>query len=107
MTAERAASPDKTIAKDRRARTPPAAEKPAKPAERFWLQAGSFASMADAENLKARLAFAGWEASIQPITLPDKGLRYRVRLGPYENPNELTRTRSELASRGFDVAVTK
>ena len=35
----------------------------AKAAERFWLQAGSFASEADAENLKARLAFAGWEAS--------------------------------------------
>ena len=27
----------------------------------------------DAENLKARLAFAGWQASIQQGTLPDKG----------------------------------
>jgi cell division protein FtsN len=107
VTAERAASPDKTIARIDERATPPVAEKPAKPGERLWLQAGSFANMADAENLKARLAFAGWEASIQPITLPDKGPRYRVRLGPYENPSELTRTRSELASRGFDVAVTK
>ena len=45
----------------------------AKLPERFWLQAGSFATESDAENLKARLAFAGWQASIQQGTLPDKG----------------------------------
>ena len=61
----------------------------AKLPERFWLQAGSFASESDAENLKARLAFAGWQASIQQGTLPDKGTRYRVRLGPYDNTDEL------------------
>lgn len=106
VTAERAASPDKTLARiDERA--PPASDKAPKTAERIWLQAGSFASMADAENLKARLAFAGWEAGIQTVTLPDKGLRYRVRLGPYDNATEMTRVRNELATRGFDVAVIK
>jgi len=75
--------------------------------ERFWLQAGSFASESDAENLKARLAFAGWQASVQQGTLPDKGTRYRVRLGPYDNPEELTRIRNDLARNGFDVAVIK
>ena len=86
---------------------PPASDKAAKAAERFWLQAGSFAQEADAENLKARLAFAGWEAVIQPASLPDKGPRYRVRLGPYDNTDELARMKSELAKRGFDVAVIK
>ncbi len=80
---------------------------PAKPAERFWLQAGSFATEADAENLKARLAFAGWQANVQQGTLPDKGVRYRVRLGPYDNTDELNRIRSDLAKNGFDVAVIK
>ena len=84
-----------------------APEKQAKAAERYWLQAGSFASQADAENLKARLAFAGWEAAIQPVTLPDKGQRYRVRLGPYDNTDQLTRMKGELAARGFDAAVIK
>jgi len=79
----------------------------AKPAERFWLQAGSFATEADAENLKARLAFAGWQANVQQGTLPDKGVRYRVRLGPYDNTDELNRIRSDLAKNGFDVAVIK
>ena len=79
----------------------------AKLPERFWLQAGSFATESDAENLKARLAFAGWQASIQQGTLPDKGTRYRVRLGPYDNTDELTRIASDLAKNGFDVAVIK
>lgn len=75
--------------------------------ERFWLQAGSFASEADAENLKARLAFAGWQASVQQGTVPDKGTRYRVRLGPYDNTDELNRIRNDLTRNGFDVAVIK
>jgi len=78
-----------------------------KPAERFWLQAGSFGAEADAENLKARLAFAGWQANVQQGTLPDKGIRYRVRLGPYDNTDELNRIRNDLAKNGFDVAVIK
>ena len=106
-TADRAASPDKTLAKADDRPAPPASDKAAKAAERFWLQAGSFAQEADAENLKARLAFAGWEAVIQPASLPDKGLRYRVRLGPYDNTDELARMKGELAKRGFDVAVIK
>jgi cell division protein FtsN len=107
VTAERAASPDKTIAKVEERAPPAAPDRPSKAGERFWLQAGSFTSMADAENLKARLAFAGWEATIQPVTLPDKGVRYRVRLGPYDNTDAMTRMKGELATRGFDVAVIK
>jgi cell division protein FtsN len=106
-TADRAASPDKTVAKADDRPAPPPADKTAKGTDRFWLQAGSFASEADAENLKARLAFAGWEAAIQSVNLPDKGLRYRVRLGPYDNTDELARMKGELAKRGFDVAVIK
>ena len=50
--------------------------------DRFWLQAGAFASPSDAENMKARLALSGWEAVVQSVSLPDKSQRYRVRLGP-------------------------
>jgi cell division protein FtsN len=106
-TAERAVAPDKAVAKSDERTAAPVPEKQAKAADRFWLQAGSFANEADAENLKARLAFAGWEATIQSATLQDKGMRYRVRLGPYDNTDELTRMKGELAKRGFDVAVIK
>ena len=89
------------------ATTAPADAKPKTAADRFWLQAGSFAAEADAEDLKARLAFAGWEASVQSATLPDKSVRYRVRLGPYDNTDALQRMKNDLAARGFDVAVIK
>ena len=106
-TAERAVSPDKALAKADDRAAAPAPDRQARAADRFWLQAGSFANEADAENLKARLAFAGWEATIQAATLQDKGLRYRVRLGPYDNTDELTKMKADLAKRGFDAAVIK
>jgi cell division protein FtsN len=84
-----------------------AAAKAAKAGERFWLQAGSFAAESDAENLKAQLALAGWEAAVQQGTLPDKGVRFRVRLGPYDNTDELNRIKTELTRKGFDAAVIK
>lgn len=92
---------------DKVASAEPSAAKSAKPGDRFWLQAGSFAQEPEAENLKARLALAGWEAQVQPGTLPDKSVRYRVRLGPYDNPDELARVKGELARRGFDAAVIR
>ena len=79
----------------------------AKSGERFWLQAGSFAGEPEAENLKARLALAGWEATVQQGMMPDKAVRYRVRLGPYDNADELNRIKVELGKRGFDAAVIK
>ncbi|HTS21413.1 MAG TPA: SPOR domain-containing protein [Casimicrobiaceae bacterium] len=83
------------------------AEPAAKASDRFWLQAGAFASPAEAEDMKARLALSGWEAAIQPVAMPDKSQRYRVRLGPYDNTDELNRMKKELGNRGFDVAVVK
>jgi cell division protein FtsN len=66
------------------------------------LQAGSFSSVNDAEKLKARLALLGLEANIQTATIPDKGVWYRVRLGPYKNPDDLSRTSNFLKQNGVD-----
>ncbi|HEV2042489.1 MAG TPA: SPOR domain-containing protein [Casimicrobiaceae bacterium] len=84
-----------------------APETQTKPVDRLWLQAGAFASESDADNLKARLALSGWEASVQMATLSDKSVRYRVRLGPYDNTDELNRIKADLGKSGFDVAVIK
>lgn len=75
--------------------------------ERIWLQVGSFAGQGDAENLKAQLALAGLEATVQTATIPDKGVRYRVRVGPYDNTDEAGRIKKDLAKRGFDSTVVK
>ena len=103
-TVDRAAEKpvERTVA---RAEEPPARAQPS--SDRFWLQAGSFTAESDAENLRARLALAGWEAAVQTASVPDKGVRYRVRLGPYDNADELNRIKGELGKRGFDVAVIK
>jgi cell division protein FtsN len=102
--AERAAATIPPVEKVLAAVDAPAA-KAVKPNDRYWLQAGSFSTAPDAENLRARLALSGWEAMVQQGALPDKSVRYRVRLGPYDNADELGRMKSALAKRGFDVAV--
>jgi cell division protein FtsN len=90
-----------------KAAQPAEVAKAQKPADRAWLQAGSFSALPDAESLKAKLALAGLEATVQEGALPDKSVRYRVRLGPYDNSDELGRMKSEIAKRGFDVAVIR
>jgi len=67
-----------------------------------YLQAGSFASAGDAENLKAKLALLGIEAAIQTVTIPDKGVWHRVRLGPYKNADDINRVRTTLKQNGVD-----
>ena len=84
-----------------------AAEKPAAPAEALFLQAGAFQKPADADNLKARLALMGVEASIQQVTLPEKGVMHRVRIGPYANPDEMARARTLLAQNGIEAGVVR
>ena len=71
------------------------------------LQAGAFQNESDAESLKAKIAFAGYEATVRPVNLPDKGTLYRVRLGTYRNIEEVNRVRAALASNGITASVVK
>jgi len=73
----------------------------------YFLQAGAFQNPADADNLKARLALLGLEASVEPTNLPDKGVWYRIRLGPYANVDEINRARAQLVQNGFDASLVK
>jgi cell division protein FtsN len=96
--------PAERASQDVVAKAEPAATRPG---DRLWLQAGAFANASEAENLKARLALSGWEAVIQTATLPDKSVRYRVRIGPYDNNDQLNRTKADLGKSGFDAAVIR
>ena len=75
--------------------------------ETVYLQAGAFQSETDAENLKAKIAFSGFEASVRPVNLPDKGTLYRVRLGPYKSTDEVNRIKTTLSQNGISAAVVK
>jgi cell division protein FtsN len=86
-----------------------AVEKKSTPAARetFFLQTGSFQNAPEADNLKARLALLGLEATIQQRTLPDKGVWHRVRVGPYTDVDELNRVRDVLKQNNIEVALVK
>ena len=73
----------------------------------YFIQAGSFQNPADADNQKARLAILGFESSVEPANLPDKGTWYRVRLGPYSKLDEINRIRQALAQNGIDASLVK
>ena len=73
----------------------------------YFLQAGAFQNPPDADNLKAKLAILGFDSTVEPATLPDKGTWYRVRVGPYTRVEELNTARSQLASNGIDASLIR
>lgn len=78
-----------------------------KPTEKYFLQAGSFRKNDDAENLKARLALLGVLASIQPIDLAEKGIWYRVRIGPFTKKEDVDETGASLRENGIATQFIK
>jgi cell division protein FtsN len=86
-----------------------AAQKPAadQGKENYYLQVGSFPSETDADNLKAKLALIGIEASIQTTTIPDKGVWHRVRVGPFTNVDDLNRIRNTLTQNNVQTTLVK
>ena len=73
----------------------------------YFIQAGSFQNPADADNQKARLAILGFESSVEPANLPDKGTWYRVRMGPYAKVEEINKVCQALAQNGIEANLIK
>ncbi|TXT23975.1 MAG: sporulation domain-containing protein [Gallionellaceae bacterium] len=71
--------------------------------ESYMVQAGAFSSADDADKLKAKLAMLGMEANVQAVTLPDKGVVHRVRLGPYKSADEMNKTLVMLKQNGVNA----
>ena len=80
---------------------------PERPKEGYYLQVGAFQNADDADNLKARLALLGMEASINTATLPDKGVWHRVRLGPYPSAEASRPTKDTLRGNGIEATLLK
>src|SRR6266849_7462787 len=93
--------------KELRERSRPARGQQESPKDVYFIQAGSFQNPADADNQKARLAILGFESSVEPANLPDKGTWYRVRMGPYTRIEEINRVRQQLAQNGIDASLVK
>jgi cell division protein FtsN len=79
----------------------------ARPVEKLYLQVGAFEDPTEADNLKARLALMGVEASVQRGESPTAGTVHRVRLGPYTRLDELNKVRGELAQAGIESNLVR
>ncbi len=110
--AERVVKPESVAsAKPSEAKTPSKSDAKVEPkssaAEILHLQVGAFQNASDADNMKAKVAFAGFEATVRPVNLPDKGTLYRVRLGPFKSLDEVNRIKAALSQGGISAAVVK
>ena len=97
-----AANPDHELARVAAARAEPLDD--AKVV--YFLQAGAFREMSDAESTRAKLALLGFEAAISDRT-SDAGVLHRVRVGPYAQVETLNRARAKLIDAGVDVAIVR
>lgn len=86
----------------------PVPNKPAEaPSNKVSLQAGAYQNPSDADNLKARLALAGVEAKVQRVDLGEKGVFYRVRLGPFDTAADADAMRARLATEGIETSIVR
>lgn len=72
----------------------------------YVVQAGSFATQADAETQRARLALLGIETRVQRVAI-DHRTFHRVRTGPIENLDQLNSIRARLLGENIDSMVMR
>jgi cell division protein FtsN len=79
----------------------------APPVDVFFLQVGAFQNKADVDSLKAKLALQGFEANVQEVAVPNKGVMQRVRVGPFRSMTDMSRARNTLLQGGVQTTVVK
>ncbi len=70
----------------------------------YFLQAGAFREIADADAAKGRLALLGVAAAVSERRT-ETGTLYRVRVGPFKDTDSLHKMRTRLYDNGVDAAV--
>lgn len=86
----------------------PASKDEDKEEEKVWyvLQAASYESFNDADRLKAQLTISGYDANVQKVTIEDKGVYFRVRLGPYSSKRKLKNVKQQLEEMGITGGIS-
>ncbi len=72
--------------------------------ERFWVQAGTFATNEEAEAMRASIAFIGLDAQISSIRQAGKRV-YLVRIGPFDTADNAEEIRQSLADNAIQGTV--
>lgn len=73
----------------------------------YLLQAGSFRTHQQADQLKAKLALLGLQADIQTVTINNKETWHRVRVGPFNDLNALNTARARLKENNLDAILLR
>ena len=71
------------------------------------LQAASMQSLGDAKQMVARLRQKGYNAYVASAAISGKGLRHRVRIGPYKNEKEANAALARLKKEGVQGILIK
>ena len=72
----------------------------------YFLQVGAFVKRADADAQKANLAIQGIQAQLSEVTA-DGNTLWRVRVGPYNSPDESNPARDKLNGMGIKSTLIK
>jgi len=72
----------------------------------YFLQVGAFVKRADADAQKASLAIQGIQTQLSEVTA-DGNILWRVRVGPYNSPDESNPVRDKLNSIGIKPTLIK
>lgn len=83
------------------AATPPA--KPAASSSRYALQAGSFATRAEADRRRGELLLSGLDVNVQQATTDKGDTRFRVMVGPFGNEAAMQKARQQLGGMKVDT----
>jgi len=73
----------------------------------YLLQAGSFRTREQADQLRARLALLGVETDVQTVTVNEKETWHRVRVGPFSSLRNLNTARSLLKKNGIEAILIR
>jgi len=113
-----AATPPATTAAAPAAAPPPAAPAVAAPAAaipvqpsvagaRFALQAGSFATRAEADRRRGELLLSGHNVTVQQATTDKGDIRFRVMVGPFGDEAAMKKAQQQLAGMKVDTFAVK
>jgi len=72
----------------------------------YIMQAGSFKTFKEADQLRARLASMGIESKVQKAKVGSMNW-YRVKMGPFTQTASVNSIRSRLRQNGIDVIITE
>lgn len=73
----------------------------------YVFQVGSFQQYSDADSVKARLTILGFPVEIQRVIINGQKVWFRVRVGPYDDQDQLNSVRQRLSQNNMDYILLR